>query len=958
MKEIDSPQQPGVTDLADLVEEFVARVQAGEAVDPESFAQAHPDHAQELRELLLAALPLTDRGRGPRMEGDLPAARLGDFQLIREIGRGGSGIVFEAEQVSLGRRVAVKVLPSTVALDARYLQRLKNEAQAAAQLRHPHIVPVLAVGQEGQTHFFAMQYIDGRNLAALIAELHQPAGNPLATEEPGADRAYFRNVARLVRQAAEALDHAHQVGIIHRDVKPGNLLVDTQGDLWVTDFGLARLGESPGVTDTGDRMGSVRYMSPEQAQGLRAPVDHRSDIYGLGVTAYELVTLRPAFQGDDRQELIRRIATEEPPRPRRVNPAAPVELEAILLKAMEKNPSHRYATAQELADDLGRFLADVPIHARRASAWRAVSRWARRHAGLMAMVGGAAIAGVLVLAIAVTLLAVDNRRLREEGGKVRDALRDATENDAKVGDALQRAQENARRARSNGRLVGDALSAVMLQIADEQVTQRPHGARKTEEMLARAQRVYQLVCDGAEEDEELLLEVAGGFHKIAQQFWRLGRSEEALRGHRKSLDLAQRLVEGDPDNFLIRLLIAACHREMAAVHLQMGKHDEAAAAFREALAAWEWPTNLAPCKLEESLAHAGLAEVEEASGHVAEAAAHYRAAIELREALATLQPQEALHRGLLADWHRSLGFLLLGTGNHAEADTHLGRACELAERLLADSRDTPEYQVELAQCSFLRARLHEVSHPKRAAQWYSRAGELLGALAAAMPGVPLYRQNLADVHFHLGLLDHVAGREAQATQHFRKVHDLCSGLVAAEPGEGPAPGFPGVSENGFAWFLATCPDESFRNPRRAVELAREAVKRAPHKGDHWNTLGAALCRVGNHKEALPALEKALQLHREAEGTDLFLLAIAHHALDQPEKARQRYDEGNTLLERQGSETLDLHLLRLEAGSLLGLTVKSVARPRFSLGQELRPAEGAALPPGSGLVSLSTAVTGP
>jgi WD40 repeat protein/serine/threonine protein kinase len=391
---------------------------------------------------------------------------LGDFCIVREIGRGGMGIVYEAVQVSLGRRVALKVLPFAAAMDTKQLQRFKNEAQAAALLHHTNIVPVYAVGCERGMHFYAMQYIEGQTLAALILDLRRPTGleatdssaseasaNALAsqlasgrwapskpkasevvrlcggeaskgpyrpttplpshpatslphdlrspaaarsTERSGTSSAFFRTVAYLGEQAAEALEHAHGKGIIHRDIKPANLLVDLEGNLWVTDFGLARMLSEAGLTMTGDLVGTLRYMSPEQALAKRAPLDHRTDIYSLGVTLYELLTLRPAFDGGDRQEVMQQIAFEEPPSPRRLNKACPIELEIIIRKAMSKHPTERYATAHELADDLRRFLDDKPIRAKKPTLLDWTRKWARRHQGVVAT----GIAG-LILAVAI-----------------------------------------------------------------------------------------------------------------------------------------------------------------------------------------------------------------------------------------------------------------------------------------------------------------------------------------------------------------------------------------------------------------------------------------------------------------------------------------------------------------------------------------------------------------------------
>src|SRR6185369_14584466 len=196
-------------------------------------------------------------------------------------------------------------------------------------------------------------------------------------------RAYIRTVAQLGIQAAEALDHAHTRGILHRDIKPGNLLLDEQGQLWVTDFGLAQIQGNPGLTLSGDILGTLRYMSPEQALARRVVIDGRTDVYSLGVTLYELLTLRPAFDGKDREEVLRKIAFEEPERPRRLKRDIPLELETITLKAMARTPTDRYGTAQELADDLRRFLADEPIRARRPTLAQRARRWMRRHQTLV-----------------------------------------------------------------------------------------------------------------------------------------------------------------------------------------------------------------------------------------------------------------------------------------------------------------------------------------------------------------------------------------------------------------------------------------------------------------------------------------------------------------------------------------------------------------------------------------------
>jgi serine/threonine protein kinase/Flp pilus assembly protein TadD len=396
--------------VARVADEFLERQKNGERPDIEEYAARYPEAADLLRKVLasLELIGFSQLDGSGLSAATEPAGTLGDFRIVREVGRGGMGIVYEAEQISLRRRVALKVLPFAATMDPRHLQRFHNEAQAAASLHHTNIVPVHFVGCERGVHFYAMQFIDGQPLSEIIRQLHGQEKKAAAEEErtiayqrsqaddastppPAAvvtpltgegprGRDYFRKVAELGIQAAEALDHAHQLGIVHRDIKPSNLMLDGRGNLWVTDFGLAHMqhGEAS-LTATGQALGTPRYMSPEQVMAKRVPIDHRTDVYSLGATLYELLTLRPAFTSEDRHELQRQIAFEEPARLRRIDRGIPAELETIILKAMETRPQNRYATAQEFADDLERWLKHEPIRARRPSLLQRASKWVRRH---------------------------------------------------------------------------------------------------------------------------------------------------------------------------------------------------------------------------------------------------------------------------------------------------------------------------------------------------------------------------------------------------------------------------------------------------------------------------------------------------------------------------------------------------------------------------------------------------
>jgi WD40 repeat protein/serine/threonine protein kinase len=399
--------------LAEQVAELAERVARGETLDLGRLEKECPLEAQKLHRLLPAIRLLSELADEEATEDHGPwFARppdvLGDFRLGREIGRGGIGVVYEATQISLGRRVAVKVLPPSSLLDPRQLRRFEIEAQAAAALQHPNIVPVFAYGTERGVPFFAMRLIEGRNLAEVVNGLIQGNASGLSPRE----------VAELGRQAAEALDYAHRHEVLHRDIKPSNFLVDSQSRLWIADFGLARVRGDSDLTASGDVLGTLRYLSPEQAKGSRAAIDGRSDVYGLGATLYELLTLRQVFEGVDRAELLIKILSDEARFSRALDGAIPIDLKTIVLKALAKDPCERYATAGHLAADLTLFLADQPILTRPKSIFQRITKQTRRHWRAIATAG--LLTGlVMFFSIAATLrsnstLRAINQRLQVE----------------------------------------------------------------------------------------------------------------------------------------------------------------------------------------------------------------------------------------------------------------------------------------------------------------------------------------------------------------------------------------------------------------------------------------------------------------------------------------------------------------------------------------------------------------
>jgi serine/threonine protein kinase/WD40 repeat protein len=410
--------------LDSLTEDFVARLRRGEAPALEDYTRHYPHLADQICRLFPTLIDI-ESSRGQAAQA--PVRQIGDYRIIRELGRGGMGIVYEAEQAHLGRRVALKVLPGS-GHDPKRSERFRREAAVAAQLHHTNIVPVFEAGQDGDVDYYAMQLIPGRGLDRFIAELHdqRAAGPParaassptvvaptvtrrsansyhqapLPTRKEGLEpQSTIRFTAEVGIQAARALAHAHERGIVHRDVKPSNLLLDPEGIVWITDFGLVKTAGSD-LTATGALLGTLRYLAPEQLQGR---CDARSDIYALGLTLYEVLTLRPAFPESDNLLLLEMVRSGQPIPPRRLDPSIPRDLETIVLKATHKEPGRRYQRADELAEDLRRFLAGEPVRARRVGPIERSWRWARRYPALAAGVG--LILGAILLVVGVTLWA-------------------------------------------------------------------------------------------------------------------------------------------------------------------------------------------------------------------------------------------------------------------------------------------------------------------------------------------------------------------------------------------------------------------------------------------------------------------------------------------------------------------------------------------------------------------------
>ena len=663
-----------------LAEEFLDRYRRGERPPLKEYIERHPEMAAEIREVFPAMAmmeriaiteeSLDDDETAPALPKAPFLKQLGDFRIIREVGHGGMGIVYEAEQVSLGRHVALKVLPAQMVRDAKHKRRFEREARSAAKLHHTNIVPVFGVGEHDGTPYYVMQFIQGLGLDAVLDELKrlktqpagaagegkpdslpgtteaaldlsvanlahslltgrfQPAGQPdLETEprpfvkpsesgvvaitaslaNPNTDRGltgsidskthifedpvassqgknptapgaassrtnlhqssssisilgqsntdsrhkprkqtFCQGIARIGHQVAEALSYAHQQSIVHRDIKPSNLLLDTRGTVWVTDFGLAKADDQQNLTHTGDILGTLRYIPPEAFEGKS---DRRGDVYSLGLTLYELLAFRPAFDEKERGRLVKQVTTQDPPRLRSLNPDVPRDLETIIHKAIEREPSHRYALAADLAADLQRFLDDEPIQARRTTAREHIARWCRRNPGIAALASS-----LLLLMVATTigsfLTARQMSRLatKETRSAARaDQERRAAEKAALAAEAASTLADSERsQAEANFAQARAAVDDYLTKVSDSQLLTAPGLQPLRRELLSSALKFYDDFLKQRREDPSIRVSRAKIYMKVGSIQRELGDTKLASAPTTKPSDSTRRLQKIGP----------------------------------------------------------------------------------------------------------------------------------------------------------------------------------------------------------------------------------------------------------------------------------------------------------------------------------------------------------------------------------------------------------------------------
>ena len=601
-----SKQSPAPTtadhfDLDKLGEQFSKAIREGKYPNIDAYTNLHPEKADEIRELL-ESISLIETFKQSRIAVSDPTARqpafteLDDYKIIREIGRGGMGIVFEAIHEPLGRKVAIKVLANNLLGESKHLIRFRREARAAAKLRHTNIVPVFGVGTSGEHHYYVMDYIDGMSLHQWLTCVDQDRAHAAPTvdahtftdadsedfEETGGDlqqsgveqvlvkdtSTYQRWVAKLGISASDALNYAHSKGVLHRDIKPANLLLDQQNNLWIADFGLAKLAEQNAVTATGDIVGTPQYMPPESFEG---DYDIRSEVYALGLTLYELLTLRPAIEGNGTADIIRKATRGVTVRPRKLNPKIAPDFETILLKALSHDPEDRYTNAGELRDDLTCFLADLPIAARKTNPIARMMRWSRREPKVAALT-------IATFALLVALAGVSAAGFWQTKAALRRAQ--ASEQDSIKSLVLEtKARNDADRqrqlAQDNLQVAVTALNEVMENISRRGIeagaeflgevtdTTSPNVSAEDAELLNSLLGFFDEL--GKNNSKDLLAESAIAAKYAGDISMRFGDLQRAEAAFNESLKRTRELAACDPDSTAHIVAQAAILNELALI---------------------------------------------------------------------------------------------------------------------------------------------------------------------------------------------------------------------------------------------------------------------------------------------------------------------------------------------------------------------------------------------------------
>ncbi len=724
------------------------------------------------------------------------------YEIVRELGRGGMGVVYHAMQTRLNRPVALKMILSGAHAGAGHLARFQIEAETLAGLQHPNIVQLYEIGEHDHCPYLAMEYLEGEPLD------HYLSGKPLP----------FDVSARLIETLARAIHCAHQRGIVHRDLKPGNVLLQGSGvrsgttattvvrgpspDLWcpkLLDFGLAKRLEGESLTCDGSVMGTPSYMAPEQALGKIREIGPATDVYALGAILYECLTGKTPFVGNTAMQTLMRVQNEEPVAPSRLRPRLPRDLEVICLKCMQKDPRKRDVSAEALADDLNAFLTGKPITARPVGVWERSWKWARRRPTAAALIGVSVAALIGFVGIGVWY----NSRLRVANVNLK-AARD--------------------RAEERSRLVRTAVDEMYTQVAEKWLGNEPHMDDLQEQFLNKARRLYEELARDESDDPVLQAETARAWYRVGEIYRKLNKFTEAEQAYKTAIAADERLTHRVPSEPQYRFDLADDHTGLGELLRAQGHPDKAAESYTQALELQHALVHDFPeepnYQKEEARAYYNLGLARKELIDFQAAVAAMKSAIDLLEPLVRRDGKNRSYRQELARVFLNLGTVRAKLRDNAGAAAADGEAIQLQRELTKDDPKRPDYRYELAVSLNNLGNLHQhQNQPAKAQANHEEARELLERLTLNFPARPLYRKELANTCNSLAAVlwrtqpQKAADLWEKSEHEFRRLAESWKNVPDYSLGQGQAMGNRG-------WVLM----EQLHDPAAALEPLKQAVK--------------------------------------------------------------------------------------------------------------------------------------